>query len=211
MFRVNPGQQSLPCAPTATRAMARACDENLLDHRQTRPYLNSHRACSLPPATAGVPYSQTLSVSGGVAPYIWSSNSQLPAGLSISPDGVFPARRSRGAVHSSFGSATLAVRLTTKPVARRQSALYQHHDCLSPSPGHDRSTVLATNHCNRGEQDRIVFSPRLVTLGPVAYGDGRLERQCRIGWTDILPIPGNRQHRRLGNKGLQSDRRKIRI
>jgi hypothetical protein len=44
--------------------------------------------CSLPPATAGVPYSQTLTVSGGVAPYTWSSNSQLPPGLSLSPEGV---------------------------------------------------------------------------------------------------------------------------
>jgi hypothetical protein len=44
--------------------------------------------CSLPAATVGVPYSQTLTASGGVAPYTWSSSSSLPPGLSLSADGV---------------------------------------------------------------------------------------------------------------------------
>lgn len=45
-------------------------------------------SCSLPPATSGVPYTQTLSVDGGVAPYTWMANGPLPAGLSLSRDGV---------------------------------------------------------------------------------------------------------------------------
>lgn len=39
--------------------------------------------------TAGIAYSQTLSASGGVAPYAWSvSSGALPAGLTLSPAGV---------------------------------------------------------------------------------------------------------------------------
>jgi hypothetical protein len=44
--------------------------------------------CSLPAATAGVPYSQSLAVDGGFAPYIWTATSPLPSGLTLSRDGV---------------------------------------------------------------------------------------------------------------------------
>jgi hypothetical protein len=44
-------------------------------------------SCALPVATSGVPYSQTLTVSGGTAPLTWSSIGLLPTGLSLSPDG----------------------------------------------------------------------------------------------------------------------------
>jgi hypothetical protein len=44
---------------------------------------------SLPVASVGSPYTAQLSASGGVAPYTWSliPGTQLPAGLSLSPDG----------------------------------------------------------------------------------------------------------------------------
>jgi hypothetical protein len=45
-------------------------------------------ACALPPATTGVPYSQTLTVSGGVAPYTWSLNSPLPWGFALNAEGT---------------------------------------------------------------------------------------------------------------------------
>ncbi|MEO8126357.1 MAG: putative Ig domain-containing protein, partial [Bryobacteraceae bacterium] len=44
-------------------------------------------SCALPGATAGVPYSQTLTVAGGTAPFSWSTIGLLPTGLSLSPDG----------------------------------------------------------------------------------------------------------------------------
>ena len=45
-------------------------------------------SCSLPVATTGVPYSQLLSISGGVAPFTWSASSSLPPGLNLSADGL---------------------------------------------------------------------------------------------------------------------------
>jgi hypothetical protein len=45
-------------------------------------------ACSLPPATSGVPYSQQLIVAGGAAPYQWSAIGSLPDGLTLSSDGA---------------------------------------------------------------------------------------------------------------------------
>jgi hypothetical protein len=44
---------------------------------------------SLPVGSVGSPYTAQLSASGGVAPYTWSlvPGTQLPAGLSLSPDG----------------------------------------------------------------------------------------------------------------------------
>ncbi len=42
----------------------------------------------LPDALLAAPYSTTLTASGGVAPYTWSSPSTLPAGLTLSSSGV---------------------------------------------------------------------------------------------------------------------------
>ncbi len=44
-------------------------------------------SCALPGATAGVPYSQSLTVAGGTAPFTWSNIGLLPTGLSLSPEG----------------------------------------------------------------------------------------------------------------------------
>lgn len=49
--------------------------------------LNLTSSCSLPPATSGVPYQQTLMVNGGTAPYTWTYSGGLPTGLSLSSSG----------------------------------------------------------------------------------------------------------------------------
>jgi len=44
---------------------------------------------NLPPATVGIPYAYTLAAVGGTKPYTWTLTSgTLPAGLSLSSDGV---------------------------------------------------------------------------------------------------------------------------
>jgi subtilisin family serine protease len=62
---------------------------------------------SLPAATVGVSYSQTLQASGGAAPYTWSRTAgNLPKGLTLSPSGVIsgtPTKR---------GSSTFTVGVT---------------------------------------------------------------------------------------------------
>jgi len=56
----------------------------------TAPTLAITSTTPLPAAQVGVVYAQTLTASGGVAPYTWSlaSGSTLPAGLSLSSSGV---------------------------------------------------------------------------------------------------------------------------
>ncbi len=43
---------------------------------------------SLPPVTAGVAYNTTITATGGVQPYVFSTTSQLPTGLTLASSGV---------------------------------------------------------------------------------------------------------------------------
>ncbi len=45
-------------------------------------------ACPAQVATAGVPYSDTVHVSGGAAPFRWQVNGMLPAGMALDPSGA---------------------------------------------------------------------------------------------------------------------------
>ena len=62
---------------------------------------------ALPDATVGAAYSQTLSASGGVAPYAWSIGSgSLPAGLSLGANGAITG------TPTAIGSSTFQARVT---------------------------------------------------------------------------------------------------
>lgn len=52
------------------------------------PPLSLSTASPLPPATAGQPYSQTISVSGGQSPYTFAISGAAPAGLAINSTGA---------------------------------------------------------------------------------------------------------------------------
>ena len=59
---------------------------------------------TVPDATAGTPYSVTLTASGGTSPYSWSvSSGSLPAGLTLSSAGVISG------TPSTAGSSTFSV------------------------------------------------------------------------------------------------------
>lgn len=61
----------------------------------------------LPPATFGVPYNFTLTVSGGTAPYAWTVVSgALPQGLALTPAGVLSG------TPRAFGTFTFTLRVT---------------------------------------------------------------------------------------------------
>ncbi|MDX1984035.1 MAG: putative Ig domain-containing protein [Bryobacteraceae bacterium] len=51
------------------------------------PEVQVRNACALPPAAAGVAYSQRLEAEGGAGPYSWSFTGTLPGGLSLSQNG----------------------------------------------------------------------------------------------------------------------------
>ena len=76
---------------------------------------------TLPAASVGSPYTAQLSASGGVAPYTWSlvGGTQLPAGLSLSPDGSITG------VPEAGGSAWFGVEVTDAddPPASRYDAV----------------------------------------------------------------------------------------
>jgi hypothetical protein len=54
--------------------------------------------CPLPDASAGQPYSATLTSSGGVEPYLWTYSGSLPPGLSISTSGYVSGTPSKAGV-----------------------------------------------------------------------------------------------------------------
>lgn len=62
---------------------------------------------SLPNATVGIRYSQSLMASGGVAPYTWDvTEGELPPGLTLSPEGILSG------TPTTIGNYTVTVRVT---------------------------------------------------------------------------------------------------
>lgn len=47
---------------------------------------------AIPNASVGVPYSFTLSATGGIAPYTWSTAGNFPSGLALSTDGIITGK-----------------------------------------------------------------------------------------------------------------------
>jgi hypothetical protein len=71
---------------------------------------------TLPPVTPGLPYSATLSVTGGFGPYTWSiSAGALPTGLTLSPGGVIsgtvPASSSSSSSNPTSNSFSFTVKV----------------------------------------------------------------------------------------------------
>lgn len=82
---------------------------------------------SLPPATPGLGYSQTLQTSGGVGPYAWSLVAgALPAGFSFGTDGVLSGIAPADGSHTF----TVAVQDGEAVVAQQQLTLL-----ILPAPG----------------------------------------------------------------------------
>ena len=87
--------------------------------------LELNSGCSLPPTTVGVPYSQSLAVSGGVAPYTWTSLGTMPPGLSLTRDGVVT-----GAASSSGGAFQVRVRDSRGAVSEQTCTLVVNQPVL---------------------------------------------------------------------------------
>src|SRR5437773_3801921 len=87
--------------------------------RQTSSVAMSFTTASpLPSGTVGVGYSQTIAVTGGTAPYVWSITAgALPSGLALSS-----ATGAIGGTPSSAGSFALTVRVTDSAAATASQA-----------------------------------------------------------------------------------------
>jgi hypothetical protein len=55
---------------------------------------------NFPPATVGQPYSVAIQATGGAAPYTWSSNGQLPPGITLSSSGVLLGSPTSGGTYN---------------------------------------------------------------------------------------------------------------
>lgn len=77
------------------------------------------QTASLPPATAGVPYNTSITASGGVQPYVFTSSSALPTGLTLSSGGVLSGTTGQGGTFSL----TIGVRDAINQTASRTLTL----------------------------------------------------------------------------------------
>ena len=91
-------------------------------------------ASPLPNGTAGVAYSQTLAVSGGLAPYTWSiASGALPSGYNLSSAGVISGTTNTAALYNvtikvksaNADSTTKAFALTVVPAASSKLTFVQ--------------------------------------------------------------------------------------
>ena len=93
-------------------------------------------ASPLPSGTVGVGYSQTIAVTGGTAPYVWSITAgALPSGLALSS-----ATGAIGGTPTSAGSFTFTVQVTDSAAATASQA----YTLAVSSPGSPLSIVTAS-------------------------------------------------------------------
>ena len=84
-------------------------------------------SCPLPPATIGLPYTQTVSAAGGAVPYTWSlAAGTLPGGLSLSMAGMITG------TPGATGTSNFTLRVTD---ALGQAGLKECSLTVSPSSG----------------------------------------------------------------------------
>ena len=92
---------------------------------------------SLPPATVGVLYSQTLQAAGGVLPYAWGlASGALPAGLTLSLSGVISG------TPLAAGTSSFTVRVTDTSAPMQTATLLLVITVNSPPPPSSASLIF---------------------------------------------------------------------
>ena len=153
--------------------------------------------CALPPATAGVPYSQTLAVDGGFAPYSWTASSPLPApGFVLSRDGVLSG--SAGSNHATF---TLRVQDSRGTVSDQICTLPVHPPVISvttacPLPAGTTGQPYSFRMSASGGTGPYSWSVLVgMPAGNVGQRRWRTQRKPGLCRSDYIQIPRNRFRR----------------
>jgi CSLREA domain-containing protein len=144
---------------------------------------------TLPPPTVGVAYSQTLSASGGIAPYTYSiSAGALPAGLTLSTTGVISGTATSAgtfnfAVTAKDSGGFTATRAYSIAVARQAS---QTTVSASPSVASPAQTIALTATVSATVAGTSVMPSGTVTFleNGTQLGTGTL-----LGGTAQLVLP----------------------
>ncbi len=112
---------------------------------------------SLPTATVGVAYSETLTATGGTTPYTWSlSSGTLPAGLSLSSAGVISG------TPTTTGTSSFTVKVidASSPVQSSTKTL-----SLSVSAGSSVSPLSVTTNSLPTARVGVAYSATLAATG----------------------------------------------
>ena len=138
---------------------------------------------TLPSGTQGSAYSQTLSASGGTAPYTYSvTNGSLPAGLTLnassgvisgtpSSNGTFPVTITATDANSASGSRAYSLLINgLPPVAGAVSATVAANSSANPIPlnlsGGAATSVAVASAASHGT---ATASGTSITYTPVSY------------------------------------------
>ncbi|MBL8174749.1 MAG: putative Ig domain-containing protein [Bryobacterales bacterium] len=145
------------------------------------PELSLTNACPLPGATAGISYSQRLDARGGTAPYSFSIDGNLPAGLRLGPDGTisgnplvagpsqFRVRVTDRRGQSAASACSLAVERGTYGIATCPLA-----DAYAGEPY--AQTVSATGGLEPYRFNEAAPLPSGLRISPDGYLSGVLDR-----------------------------------
>lgn len=135
--------------------------------------------------TVGVPYEQTLGASGGRPPYLWSADGQLPAGLSLSPDGEL---RGVPSVAASYRFSLRAADSLGRTAARTCAVTIGAPvvRLLSECPLPPASAGVAYSHALRAEGGSGAYSWSLAGSLPAGL---RLSRDGVIRGTPLAAGP----------------------
>ena len=149
----------------------------------------------LPPATIGLPYSQTLTASGGTPPYVWSVVSgALPDGIALSPNaGVLSGTPTApgsftfavGVSNSTTPTQLTATKTLTLTVGFRPGSASDHEPiaasddraAVQPNPNSERGNAALC--VVRGERRPAKWNCVVTKCGGVV-GNANPERYCHL-------------------------------
>jgi putative Ig domain-containing protein/HYDIN/CFA65/VesB family protein len=131
---------------------------------------------SLPDVKLNTAYSFSLAASGGVFPYVWSA-ANLPAGLTISPDGVISGQTTEVGVRN----VTVTVTDTSSPTVSASATLALNVGTLNITSASLKPWTVGVNYANAPEQTLAATGGSGVYAWSIPAGAGA---------GTLNPVPG---------------------